>query len=52
MYRIMYVFNPARNALLILGADKTGNSRWYEEYVPKAEKVYKWYLQELEEEKK
>lgn len=51
-YRILYAFDPARNALLILGGDKTGNARWYEEYVPKAEKIYKQYLQELEEEKK
>ena len=51
-YRILYAFDPARNALLILGGDKTGNSRWYEEYVPKAEKIYEQYLNELKEEKK
>lgn len=51
-YRILYAFDPARNALLILGGDKTGNARWYEEYVPKAEKIYEQYLNELKEEKK
>ena len=51
-YRILYAFDPARNALLILGGDKTGNARWYEEYVPRAEKIYEQYLNELKEEKK
>ena len=51
-YRILYAFDPVRNALLILGGDKTGNDRWYQEYVPKAEKIYARYLKELEEERK
>lgn len=48
----MYAFDPARNALLILGGNKTGNNRWYDENVPKAEKIFEQYLKELEEEKK
>ena len=51
-YRILYAFDPARNALLILGGNKTGNNRWYDENVPKAEKIFEQYLKELEEEKK
>ena len=51
-YRILYVFDPRRNALLILGGDKTGDDHWYEENVPKAEKIYKQYLKEIEEEVK
>ena len=51
-YRILYVFDPQRNALLILGGDKTGNDRWYEENVPKAERIYEQYLKEIEEESK
>lgn len=46
-YRVLYVFDPRRSALLILGGDKTGNDRWYEENVPRAEKIYSEYLQQL-----
>lgn len=51
-YRILYTFDPQRNALLILGGDKTGNDRWYEENVPRAERIYEQYLKEIEEESK
>lgn len=51
-YRILYVFDPRRNALLLLGGDKTGNDRWYEENVPRAERIYEQYLKEIEEETK
>ena len=49
-YRILYVFDPRRNALLLLGGDKTGNDNWYEENVPKAESIYEQYLKEIKEE--
>lgn len=51
-YRILYAFDPTRHALLILGGDKTGNARWYDENVPRAERIYKQYLKEIEEEAK
>ena len=51
-YRILYAFDPQRNALLILGGDKTGNDRWHEENVPRAERIYEQYLKEIEEEAK
>ncbi len=51
-YRILYVFDPQRSALLLLGGDKTGNESWYEENVPKAESIYEQYLKEIEEETK
>lgn len=51
-YRILYVFDPRRNALLILGGDKTKNDRWYAENVPKADRIYEQYLKEIEEESK
>jgi hypothetical protein len=28
-YRILYIFDPRRNAYLILGGDKSGNPHWY-----------------------
>src|SRR5260370_824591 len=36
--RILYAFDPKRQAVLILGGDKTGDDRFYAEMVPRAEK--------------
>ncbi len=46
-YRVLFIFDPRRNAVLLIGGDKTGNNRWYEEYVPKADTIYSAYLNEL-----
>ena len=46
-YRALYAFDPRRTAILLIGGDKTGNDRWYEEYVPVADKLYDSHLQEL-----
>ena len=45
--RILYVFDPRRTALLLIGGDKTGDNRWYERMVPLAEKLYQQHLQSL-----
>jgi len=37
-------------ALLLIGGDKTGNDRWYDEYVPMAERLYSEHLRELNRE--
>jgi hypothetical protein len=50
-YRVLYIFDPRRMAYLILGGDKGGDDRWYEVNVPKADKIYDRYLEELELEK-
>jgi len=47
-YRIIYAFDPRRAAILLIGGDKTGNDRWYEEYVPRADALYDRHLRELE----
>jgi hypothetical protein len=49
-YRVLYAFDPRRTAILLLGGDKTGNDRWYDENVPMADRRYDDYLQELAEE--
>jgi hypothetical protein len=43
-YRVLFIFDPERNAVLLIGGDKTGNHRWYEEFVPKADAIYTEYL--------
>lgn len=49
-YRVLYAFDPRRTAILLIGGDKTGNNRWYEEYVPQADNIYDQHLKELESE--
>ena len=48
-YRILYAFDPRRAAVPPIGGDKTGNNRWYEEYVPLANAIYDRHLRELED---
>ncbi len=47
-YRVLYAFDPRRTAILLIGGDKTGNGRWYEEYIPRADAIYERHLNELE----
>jgi hypothetical protein len=46
-YRTLFAFDPRRVAILLIGGDKTGNGRWYEEFVPLANKIYAQHLKEL-----
>ena len=50
-YRTFYAFNPWRTGILLIGGIKTGNDRFYEEMIPKADKIYDEYLKEIQEEK-
>ena len=50
-YRVLYAFDPRRAAILLLGGDKTGNDRWYEEFVPRADKIYAEHLHAIEKER-
>jgi len=49
-YRVLYIFDARRVALLLVGGDKTGDDRWYEKNVPLADQIYDGYLSEIEEE--
>jgi hypothetical protein len=48
-YRVLFAFDPRRAAILLLGGDKTGNARWYEENVPRADDIYDTHLRSLGE---
>jgi hypothetical protein len=48
--RTFYAFDRRRTAILLIGGDKTGNDRFYDIMVPKADSIYAVYLTELEEE--
>jgi len=49
-YRILFAFDPRRSAILLIGGDKTGRDRWYEEYVPRADRLYDQHLETLRRE--
>jgi len=44
--RIVYAFDPRRDAVLIIGGDKGGDKRFYERIIPQAEKIWAQYLTE------
>ncbi len=47
-YRVLYAFDPRRAAMLLIGGDKTGKNRWYEEFVFRADAIYDRHLRDLE----
>jgi hypothetical protein len=49
--RTLYAFDPRRTAILLIGGEKTGADRWYEVFVPLADKLYEEHLCELDSEK-
>lgn len=48
--RVLYAFDPRRVALLLLGGDKTGNDRWYDQHIPHADRLYDEHLRQLRKE--
>jgi hypothetical protein len=48
--RTLYIFDPRRVAVLLIGGDKTGMDRFYDIYVPLADSIYDQYLAELDSE--
>jgi hypothetical protein len=46
-YRVLYAFDPRRVGILLLGGDKTGKDRWYEQFVPVADDLYDEHLATL-----
>ena len=48
--RVLYAFDPRRAAILLIGGDKTGDSRFYERMVPIADKLYDTYIDEITKE--
>ena len=46
-YRILYVFDPRRTAILLIGGDKTGHKRWYASFIPVADDLYDQHLREI-----
>jgi hypothetical protein len=48
--RVLFAFDPRRAALLLIGGDKTGKPKWYEEFVPIADDLFDRRLEALGQE--
>jgi hypothetical protein len=46
-FRILFVFDPRRVAILLVGGNKQRDKRFYLRMIPLAEKIYEQYLKEL-----
>ena len=46
-YRVLFAFDPRRNAYLILGGDKTGDKNWYVDAIRRADAIYSQHLREI-----
>lgn len=47
-FRVIFAFDPLRQAVMLCGGDKTGAKHFYETMIPIAEREFLNYLQELE----
>lgn len=48
--RALFMFDPRRQVILLVGGDKQSNWRhWYGEAIPVADRLYREYLEELRE---
>ena len=49
--RVLFAFDPRRTAILLIGGNKAGEwDKWYEEFVPKADRLYDDHLETLKKE--
>lgn len=48
-YRILYAFDPKREAALLVGGNKAGDKKWYKKMIPQAEAVFATHLERLKE---
>ncbi|UCH24869.1 MAG: type II toxin-antitoxin system RelE/ParE family toxin [Trueperaceae bacterium] len=49
-YRILFAFDPNREALLLIGCIKSGDTRWYKRMIPIAEEIFQRHVASLHEE--
>lgn len=47
LIRIFFAFDPRRVAMLLLGDDKTGDKRFYDAMIPRADTLYSQHLESL-----
>ncbi|MBN2161234.1 MAG: type II toxin-antitoxin system RelE/ParE family toxin [Spirochaetes bacterium] len=47
LFRIFFAFDPAREAILLIGGDKRGDKKFYHTMIPKADELYRRHLDKL-----
>jgi hypothetical protein len=46
--RIIFAFDPERNAIFLIGGDKTNRwNEWYDENIPVADELFRIHLEEI-----
>jgi len=45
-YRLFFIFDPMRNAVLLIGGNKKGKKKFYENMIRQADDLYEQYLRE------
>jgi hypothetical protein len=51
-WRILFAFDPNRNAVLLVGGTKVGKENWYDVHIPIADHRFAQYLSSLKKPKK
>jgi hypothetical protein len=49
-FRLLYAFDPRRVAIILIGGDKTGEDRWYDIFIPIADRLYQEHLEQIQRE--
>jgi len=52
LLRVLYAFDPKRTAILLIGGDKAGNPKWYDQLVPLADELFDDHLKTIEKQRK
>lgn len=47
-WRVLFAFDPARSAILLVGGNKGGDRRWYKKNLPIADARYSEHLDQME----
>ena len=47
-YRVLFAFDPKRQAVMLCGGDKTGDKRFYDKMIPIAEREFIAHLEKLD----
>src|SRR5262245_49874407 len=49
-YRTFFAFDPRRCAILLIGGNKGGDARFYQTFIPLADRLYEEHLEQLRKE--
>jgi hypothetical protein len=49
-YRVLYAFDPKRQALLLVGGNKASDKKWYDRMMKLAETIFEAHLEQLRKE--